>query len=126
MATRTIIEMYDDIDGTTSEEVKTFTFVSRQGVQYEIDLSPKNVAKLDKALLPYAAPKGPTGQGHFNPADHGTSATVIREWGRANGLDVKEQGAIPGWLGQAWIAAQSSATARSVREALPGAKRSAS
>ena len=50
MASRTIIELTDDIDGTTAEHTVTFTF---QGSTYEIDLSKKNLDKLVKTMEPY-------------------------------------------------------------------------
>lgn len=52
MAKRTIIEVTDDLDGTTGAEPVEFAF---DGRSYTIDLSPANRKKLAEALDPYIA-----------------------------------------------------------------------
>ena len=50
MAQRTTVELVDDIDGSKNAETVKF---SLQQTSYEIELSPKNLKALTKALQPY-------------------------------------------------------------------------
>ena len=47
---RVEIEVIDDIDGKPAAETITFAF---RGVEYDIDLSAKNVAAMEKAFAKY-------------------------------------------------------------------------
>ncbi|MDG4795049.1 Lsr2 family protein [Micromonospora sp. WMMD1082] len=53
MATKTIVVISDDIDHST-DDVHTLRFVL-DGVEYEIDLAPHNLATMRKNLAPYVA-----------------------------------------------------------------------
>lgn len=110
MATRQIIEKYDDIDETVGEDVETYCFTSPTGIEYEIDLNTANVERLQQALEPFVAvarvlrkQRTKRKSMHFSPSAHGTTPGDIRAWAFANGLEVSERGAIPGWLGEAWL-----------------------
>lgn len=50
MATREIVILTDDIDGTEGAETVQFAV---DGTSYEIELAPKQRAKFDKALAPF-------------------------------------------------------------------------
>jgi len=50
MAQRTIIELVDDLDGSKGAETVKF---SLQSTSYEIELTPRNLKTLTKALQPY-------------------------------------------------------------------------
>src|SRR5690242_16832454 len=52
MAKRVIHELIDDMNGQPADESVTFGL---DGVQYEIDLTTKNAAKLRSALAPFVA-----------------------------------------------------------------------
>jgi hypothetical protein len=101
VAQKVVTELTDDIDG--SEAVDTVTF-GYQGKQYEIDLSQKNFDRLEKALTPFiqkARTVRATGSGRqrrrrgaASPA-RATDTKAIREWARAQGLQVSERGRIP-------------------------------
>jgi hypothetical protein len=45
-----IVTLTDDLDGTKAERTVSFSY---DGAAYEIDLSKKNAAALDKLLAPY-------------------------------------------------------------------------
>lgn len=50
MVKRIEVEVVDDIDGKPAAETVSFAL---RGVEYEIDLSEKNAASLDRALAKY-------------------------------------------------------------------------
>lgn len=100
MARKVVVTLTDDIDDTLSAD-ETVTFAI-DGVEYEIDLSSKNAAKLRKAVAPFveagrkvssrkqrAARTTPSS----TPMDRKQS-TAIREWARANGHTVSDRGRI--------------------------------
>lgn len=53
MATKTIVLVTDDMDHST-DNVGTYRF-ALEGVEYEIDLAPHNLARIREALAPYIA-----------------------------------------------------------------------
>ena len=95
MATRKSVIITDDLDG--SENAKTLTFAF-DGVTYEIDLAPKNRAKLEKALRPFIdAGRRVTGRRRFSSPRTSRSAAdsaAVRAWAKATGLGVSERGRI--------------------------------
>src|ERR1700709_2003419 len=58
MATRTLVTLVDDLDGTTADENVSFGL---EGVEYEIDLSTEHAEALREILAPYAAAARRTG-----------------------------------------------------------------
>jgi hypothetical protein len=52
MAQRTIVELVDDLDGTTGGDIQTVTF-GLDGVTYEIDLNEANAASLRDHLAEF-------------------------------------------------------------------------
>lgn len=96
----------DDIDGTEGAEPVTFAF---KGQAYELDLSAKNLEKLEKALQPYVAAARPVGtfrdvtpvpksgtrrrsSGTRTPEDYPREA--VRVWARGEGIEVGDRGRI--------------------------------
>lgn len=59
MGTRVVV--FDDLDGTESEEVRRF-HMTFEGTAYEIDLRPENAAKLFAAVRPFLLAARPEGQ----------------------------------------------------------------
>ena len=116
MATETITRVTDDLDGTESAATITFAIT---GIQYEIDLSPKNYAKLQKALEPYIEAGrrvgGRTQRGTASKASSGASGlsktdlAAVRTWAQANGHKVADRGRIAADVQEAWKAAGSPA-----------------
>jgi hypothetical protein len=86
----------DDLDGSDNAETVSFGL---GGVTYEVDLSKKNRAKLEKALAPFieAGRRAPGGGRRRAASRAGSSSidrTAVRAWARAAGLKVSERGRI--------------------------------
>lgn len=105
VAQRVVVELVDDLDGSKAEETVEFGL---DGVQYQIDLSATNAAKLREALAEFVARARRTG-GRKRAAGRAAasgrparSAAVdreqnqaIREWARKRGMKVSDRGRIP-------------------------------
>jgi hypothetical protein len=98
MAQKTLVILEDDLDGGEADETVSF---SLDGVAYEIDLSSKNAGKLRDSLASYVGSARRVGgratRGRARGAARtGTARTSeIRDWARAQGLEVSERGRIP-------------------------------
>jgi hypothetical protein len=86
----------DDIDGGPAEGTVRFGL---DGTDYEIDLSSAHSEELHKVLAAYVtharkaggtARRGPRGR-HGGAPD----TRKVREWARAEGIDIKERGRVP-------------------------------
>lgn len=101
MAKRVIHELIDDMNGQPADESVTFGL---DGVQYEIDLTTKNAAKLRTVLAPFVAAatkvgrggiaRGRDGRGRSTPRTDRQLNQAIREWAVANGIPVSDRGRI--------------------------------
>lgn len=106
MAQRVHISLTDDLlnDDTPADETVTFGL---DGTNYEIDLSADNAAKLREALAPYRAVARPAATGsrkasgsgrrgdtRARATSRGASANDIREWARAQGMEVSDRGRV--------------------------------
>jgi hypothetical protein len=91
----------DDLDGSAAEGTVQFGL---DGTDYEIDLSAEHAEALRKALARYvgAARKVPAsrrqGRARRQSGAHAVSNSHVREWARAQGIEVKERGRIPAEL----------------------------
>jgi hypothetical protein len=97
MARKVVVEMADDIDG--SEATQTISFALR-GVEYEIDLSDTNVAKLEEALTPYIQSGRRVGGrkragGNAGGVPAGIEPQAVRAWALEQGIEVGVRGRIP-------------------------------
>lgn len=114
MAERVLRQLIDDIDGSdipdgAGERVQ----FSLRGVDYQIDLSKANVAKLDKALKPFldAATKVGSRGPRRSRASGNSGATskehlaAIRKWARKKGYEVSDRGRIRAEVVEAFKAA---------------------
>ena len=89
----------DDIDGSAAEGTVRFGL---DGTDYEIDLSAAHAADLRAALAPFIAVsrKAPgsaarrPGRAGRKAAAGGISTTEVREWARAQGIEVKDRGRV--------------------------------
>ncbi len=95
MAQKVETLLIDDLDGSHAEGTVRF---SVDGTDYEIDLSASHAQQLRDALAPYisaarraGASSRRTGQKTARPPD----PTEVREWARAQGIDVKDRGRVP-------------------------------
>ena len=102
MAKRTVHMLIDDIDGGDADETIPFAL---DGVQYEIDLSKKNAAKMRDRLARYidagsrigrsgAAARVSSGRGRGPVKVDRDQNRAIREWAQIKGLDVSDRGRI--------------------------------
>lgn len=111
MATETITRLIDDLDGGSAETTVAFGW---DGRTYEIDLSRKNLAALEKALKPYLAAARSTRMTTGRPGRRKQSSgrstgrpdlQAIRDWARDNGHQVSDRGRIPAHVTGAYQAA---------------------
>ena len=98
MAQRTLTILSDDLDGKEGRDIATVRF-GFDGSTYEIDLSKKNRATLEKALSPYigAGRKVTSASRRSTKKSSGPLATAEdRDWLRSNGFpNVKDRGRLP-------------------------------
>jgi len=94
MATKTVVSVVDDIDGSESAETVTFTY---QGATYEIDLARKNREALAAALSPFIEAARSTSRGGArrskSPVEE--DAAAVRAWAAENGIQVSARGRVP-------------------------------
>src|SRR6266699_2735843 len=86
----------DDLDGSEADGTVRFGV---DGTEYEIDLNAKHAEQLRHALARYVAAGRRVSAGARRPARSGSKAqpstlnpTAVREWARAQGIDVKDRG----------------------------------
>jgi hypothetical protein len=98
MAQKVQVLFTDDLDGSEAEGTVSFAL---DGTAYEIDLSTQNAGKLRTALGPYlaAARKAGAGRrpgpGRARRAAGGIDPVQVREWAKANNIDVNDRGRVP-------------------------------
>ncbi len=92
----------DDLDGSEAEGTVRFGL---DGVEYEIDLNVDHAQELREALAPYVSAARRAGGGARRPAKTGRKApagglntTEVREWAKAQGIEVKDRGRVPAEL----------------------------
>ena len=92
----------DDLDGSEAEDTVRF---SLDGAEYEIDLNAEHAQALRDALARYVhaarraegGARRPARGGRRAPAG-GVDSTEVREWAKAQGIDVKDRGRVPAEL----------------------------
>jgi hypothetical protein len=111
MAQKVLVQLVDDLDGTTSTEVEPVQF-GLDGVMYEIDLSASNAQRLRKDLGEYVDAARRTG-GRLKRGTRSRStdtaegeASRIREWAQVNGIELAARGRIPGPVVESYRQAQ--------------------
>jgi hypothetical protein len=100
MARRTVVERTDDLDGSAATETVQFGL---DGVDYEIDLSARNAARLRSELERYqVAGRRLTPRTQRATPPHPGAARVdatqlaaIRDWAARRGMTVNPRGRIP-------------------------------
>ena len=108
MASRTIVEVADDLDGSKADETIQFTI---DGASFEIDLSTAHANDLRNALEPYMRAGRKTG-GRRDGRRRAGSVTrehdqiaAIRDWAKTHGLKVSDRGRISAEVQEAYNAA---------------------
>ena len=92
----------DDLDGSEAEGTVHFGL---DGTEYEIDLNAEHAQALRDALARYVRAARRAGGGARRPARAGRRApgggvdsTEVREWAKAQGIEVKDRGRVPAEL----------------------------
>lgn len=101
MATKTIVQIIDDLDGAElgKGEGEAVRFAI-DGAEYELDLSDANAAALRELIGPYVDAGRRTGGrrrtgGHTRQVSTAVDTTAVRAWANARGLEVSSRGRIP-------------------------------
>jgi len=92
----------DDLDGSAAEGTVRFGL---DGTEYEIDLNEQHARQLRDALARYVGAarrasgvaRRPARTGR-RPAASGLNTTEVREWAKAQGIEVKDRGRVPAEL----------------------------
>jgi hypothetical protein len=92
----------DDLDGSAAEGTVRFGL---DGTEYEIDLNEEHAKQLRDALARYVsaarrangAARRPARTGRRTSAS-GPNTTEVREWAKAQGIEVKDRGRVPAEL----------------------------
>ena len=119
MAQKTIVQLFDDLDGSTGDDISSVEF-ALDGVTYEIDLRDANAERLREAIAGFVDAarrtggrvKRASGVPSVKPSGDGRSreqTRAMREWARRNGHDVSERGRIPAAVIEAFEQAHASA-----------------
>ena len=92
----------DDLDGSEAEGTVRFGL---DGTEYEIDLNAKHAQQLRDAMARYVDAGRRVGASTRRPARSGRKAqpsalntTEVREWAKAQGIEVKDRGRVPAEL----------------------------
>jgi hypothetical protein len=92
----------DDLDGSAAEGTVRFGL---DGTDYEIDLSAEHAQALRDALARYVSAArrvsgGARRQGRSGrkASVNGLNTTEVREWAKAQGIEVKDRGRVPAEL----------------------------
>ena len=109
MASRTIVQLVDDLDGKeiADGEGRTISF-SFSGVDYSIDLSSKNAEKFQKALEPYLGAATRIGGRRRSSSPYsgpGVDPKAVRAWASSNGYELSSRGRVPAEIIDAYEAA---------------------
>ena len=106
MAQKVNIVLVDDLDGTEATQTVTFGL---DGTTYEIDLNDANADALREAVSGYVGhARKVTGGRRGRKASGGSSSSNtkdVREWAKAQGMEVSERGRISADVQQAYDAA---------------------
>jgi Lsr2 len=89
----------DDLDGSAAEGTVRFGL---DGTEYEIDLNARHAKNMREALARYVnaarrvggSARKPVRGSSRRPAN-GPDNTEVREWARAQGIEVKDRGRVP-------------------------------
>ena len=109
MASKTLIELIDDLDGSPATQTVTF---ATDGVTYEIDLNDANAAQLREDINRWtqhgrrvggrrARTTTTTTTTSSSSSDTATTSSrkrdlgAVREWANANGHKVSDRGRVP-------------------------------
>ena len=97
MAQKVQVLLIDDLDGSEAEGTVR---LGLDGTEYEIDLNAEHAQALRDALSRYVQAARRAGGGARRSARGGRRAggvdsTEVREWAKAQGIEVKDRGRVP-------------------------------
>ena len=102
MAQKVQTLLIDDIDGSAAEVTARFGL---DGTEYEIDLNAEHARQLRDALTAYVRAAWRVSGGSRQSARSGSTGsagtlntTEVREWAKAEGIEVKDRGRVPAEL----------------------------
>ena len=102
MAQKIQVLLIDDLDGSEADATVRFAL---DGTDYEIDLNAEHAQALRDALARYVSVARRAAGGPRRPARGrraapvtGPNPTEVREWAKAQGIDVKDRGRVPAEL----------------------------
>lgn len=104
MAQRVQVILEDDLDGSSADETVRFGL---DGVDYEIDLSGDNAARLREGFAGWVGHARRLSRSRASAAKSSKtgSPTEIREWAKNNGYEVSSRGRVPAHVREAYEAA---------------------
>jgi hypothetical protein len=111
MAQKVLVQLVDDLDGASSDDITTVQF-GLDGVDYEIDLGSANAEGLRKIYAEYVEVARRTGgrlRRGTRPAGSAANpgeAGQVREWALANGYELSGRGRIPTQVIEAYKSAK--------------------
>ncbi|MDN5855164.1 MAG: Lsr2 family protein [Actinomycetia bacterium] len=101
MATKTVVRIIDDLDGTELSEgdAESVRF-ALDGVEYELDLSDANAAALRELIGPYIEAGRRTGGrrrtgGHMRQVVTDVDTRAVRIWAKSRDIEVSSRGRVP-------------------------------
>jgi nucleoid-associated protein Lsr2 len=107
MATRTMITLEDDLDGSPASETVRFGLGA---AAYEIDLSAANAGRLRSQLAPFIDHARKAGRGQRSRPARTTAtrqdSAEIRAWAKEHGIEVSDRGRIPASVTEQFEAAR--------------------
>lgn len=101
MATKTVVRIIDDLDGTELNEGEGETVrFGLDGVEYELDLSHANAEELRALIGPYIEAGRRIGGrrrtgGHARQVTTNVDTRAVRAWAKSHGIEVSSRGRIP-------------------------------
>jgi len=111
MAKRVITTIVDDLSGEEGAETVSFAFL---GVAYSIDLAPKNLDKLTRALQPFIdnatkvrGSSSPSSRPRSERGEREYDLVQLREWAGKNKVALPSRGRIPASIVEQYKAAAS-------------------
>jgi len=124
LARTTIVQLTDDIDGSTAAETVSFAV---DGRCYEIDLSAEHADNLRHSLAQFIAAARNTGRGNASVAPGrvrpgrpaAADSSAVRAWAKENGVPVSSRGRIPADVLAQYTSAQQATEAKPAA-AVPG------
>jgi Lsr2 len=110
MATRTVIELIDDMDGSEATETVRFAL---DGSAYEIDLAGQNADELRGVLARFVDAGRKAAGSNTKPApavrrlSPAADAKAVRAWAAENGIEINSRGRVRDEVVQRYLASVS-------------------